>query len=205
MTRSIVEKYSMVAGVGVVAYDPISLAAISAIAGIAGAGTSAYGALYAGAASKEAASYQAAVAANNQVIANQNAQYSVEAGQQQAEAVSLKGAAQAGKVRAGLAANNIDVNTGSAKNVQTSEAETSQLDTETVLNNAELQAYGYRAAATGYGAESGLLTTQAAEAMPGAELGAGGSLLSNASSVGLKWGGGNTIAAMNPTTVGITG
>ena len=165
------------------------LPAIAAIAGVAGAGISAYGALYQGAAAKESASYQAAVAANNAVIANQNAQYAVAAGQQQAEAVSLKGAAQQGKVKAALAANNIDVSTGSAKNVQVSQAETNQLDTETVLNNAELQAYGYRVEATGYTAESGLLTTQAEEAPVGAALSAGGGLLANASSVGLKWGG----------------
>ena len=168
---------------------------ISAIAGVAGAGISAYGALYQGAAARESASYQAQVAANNAIIANQNAKYAVAAGQQQAEAVSLKGAAQQGKVKAALAANNIDVSSGSAKNVQVSQAETSQLDTETVLNNAELQAYGYRTAATGYTAESGLLTTQAAEAPVGAALGAGGGLLASASSIGLKWGG-----SSNPAT-----
>jgi len=176
---------------------------IAGIAGIAGAATSAYGALYQGAATKEAASYQATVAANNAAIANQNAKYAIEAGQQQAESVSLKGAAQQGKVRAGLAANNVDVNTGSAKNVQTSEAETSQLDTETVLNNAELQAYGYRSQATGYQAQSTLLELESEEAMPGAELTAGGSLLSNASSVGLKWGGGTGGLSGPPLNGGI--
>ena len=160
---------------------------IAGIAGIAGAGISAYGALYQGAATKEAASYQAAVAANNQIIANQNAQYAIQAGQQQAEAVSLKGAAQIAKVKAGLAANNIDVNTGSAKNVEVSQAETSQLDTETVLNNAELQAYGYRSQATNFTAQAGLEQTQAEEAPIGAGLAAGGGLLSSASSVGTNW------------------
>ena len=174
---------------------------IAGIAGIAGAGISAYGALYQGAATKEAASYQAAVAANNQIIANQNAQYAIQAGQQQAEAVSLKGAAQIAKVKAGLAANNIDVNTGSAKNVEVSQAETSQLDTETVLNNQELQAYGYRAAATSYGAQSGLLTTQAAEAPVGAALGAGGGLLAGASSVGLKWAGSSGTTPGQPLNI----
>ena len=183
------------------AFLAAALPAISAIAGVAGAATSAYGALYQGAAAKETASYQAQVAANNAIIANQNAQYAVAAGQQQAEAVSLKGSAQAGKVKAGLAANNIDVNTGSARNVQVSQAETNQLDTETVLNNAELTAYGYRTAATGYTAESGLLTTQATEAPVGAALSAGGGLLANASSVGLKWSGSSGTPSSTVTPV----
>jgi hypothetical protein len=96
------------------------------------------------------------VTQNNAIVANQNAQYASEAGLAQAAATSLKGASQAGKVKTAQAASGIDVNTRSAVNVQASERETNVLSSETVLNNAELQYYGYRAAAPGYERQAGL-------------------------------------------------
>lgn len=155
--------------------------------GIAGAAISAGGTILGGIASGNAASYQATVARNNAVIANQNAAYATAAGQQQAEQQGLKGAAAVGRIKASQAANGVDVNTGSAVDVQKSQAEESQLDTETVLNNAELQAYGYRSQATNFTAQAGLEQTQAEEAPIGAGLAAGGGLLSSASSVGTNW------------------
>ena len=124
--------------------------------GAIGAGVSAYGQVEQGQATAEAANYQAQVARNNELIANQNAAYSIQAGQAKAAATSLQGAQTMGKIKAGQAASGIDVNTGSAVGVQTSEREVSKLDTATVLNNAELEAYGYRTQAAGYGAQAGL-------------------------------------------------
>lgn len=165
------------------------LAAAAPILGLVGAGASALGTIESGEATAHAANYQAQVAANNAVIESQNATYAVAAGQQQAANESLKGAATGGKIKTAQAANNIDVNTGSAVNVRKSNAETSELDTETVLNNAELAAYGYRSQATGFTSQSGLETATAEQAPIGADIGAGGSLLSNASSLGFKWSG----------------
>jgi hypothetical protein len=60
-----------------------------------------------------------------------------------------------------------------------------------VLNNAQLQAYGYRSQATSYQAQAGLDTATAEQAPIGAGLGAAGNLLSSASSIGTKWTGFN--------------
>lgn len=166
------------------AFAPLALAA-----GVIGAGVSAVGAVEQGQATANAANYQAQVAANNATIAQQNAAYATAAGIEQAGATSLKGAANLGRVKTSQAANNVDVNSGSALNVQTSAREQEKLDTETVLNNAELQAYGYRAQATGFTAQSGLEQLTAAQAPIGADIGAAGSLLSNASGLGFKWSG----------------
>jgi hypothetical protein len=180
-----------------------------AILGLTGVATSAVGTIFSGITSSEAASYQAQVAKNNAIIANQNANYSEAAGQAQAEATGLKGAAKAGNVKASIAANNIDVNSGSAKNVETSEAETNQLNTEAVLNNAALQSYGYRTQATGYTAQAGLEQFESETAIPAAVVGAGGNLLSQASSVGFKWGqqngyGTNLLPAISNSSFGFT-
>ena len=186
----------------------MSAAGASGAAGIAGGIFSALGGITSGeagglsaTAAGESAAYSAQVARNNAIIAGYNATEAEQAGEVQAQATSFAGAQQGAKIKTAQAANNIDVNTGSAKNVEVSQAETSQLDTETVLNNQELQAYGYRAAATSYGAESGLLTTQAAEAPVGAALGAGGGLLAGASSVGLKWAGSSGTTPGQPLNI----
>lgn len=162
-------------------------APLALIAGIAGAGISAYGTAEAGQAQANAANYNAAVAANNATIANNNAAYSVAAGQEATSTQSRKNAAVSGKIKATQAASGVDVNTGSAADVQKSQRETGELDSETVLNNSELQAYGYRSQATGFQATSQLETEEAEQAPIGADLSAAGGLLGSASSLGLKW------------------
>jgi hypothetical protein len=155
--------------------------------GVLGAGISAAGAVESGQATANAANYNAQVARNNATVANQNATYATAAGEQAAANKSMEGAARGGKIKAAEAASGIDVNTGSATKVQASQRETSQLDSETVLNNAELQAYGYRSQATGFTATSGLETEEAQQAPIGADIGAAGGLLSSASALGSKW------------------
>lgn len=164
---------------------------------IVGAAVSAVGTVASAEAQGNAASYQAVVAKNNQQTALQNAQYAEEAGEAQAQATSLKGAATAGKIKAAQAASGVNVNSGSAVNVRESQRETAELDTETVLNNAELQAYGYRANATNYGAEAELEQNEAEEAPVAGALGATGNLLSAASGISNKWGGAGPGAPLN--------
>jgi hypothetical protein len=179
-------------------FATISLATASLYAGIAGAATSAGGALYSGAAAKNAAVYQSAVAHNNEQIANQNAEYAAKAGQAQAAAQSLKGAAAQGKLKTAQAASGVDVNTGSAVDVRVSQREIEKLDTNTVLNNSLLTRYGYRAQASNFAAEAALDEAKGDSAMLGATIGATGSLLSNASALGSKWWG------FGPATDGFT-
>lgn len=126
--------------------------------------------------------YQAQIANNNAKIAEQNAAYARQAGQEQAAQESRKAAVEQGAIRTAIAANNVDVNTGSAADVQAGAREIGKLDAETVLNNAELSAYGYTTQANNYRA-------QASQDMAGGILGGLGTLLSNAKGLNLKWGG----------------
>ena len=178
-------------------------AALPALA-VVGALTSAVGTVEQGQATANAASYSATVAKNNQLIAEENAKYAEKAGAAQALATGMKGAAKLARVKTAQAANNIDVNSGSALDVQEGERRQGQLDTETVLNNAQLQAYGYRSQATSFGAQAGLEEETAKQAPIGAGLGAAGNLLSSASSIGAKWTGFNpaSAAANGPFGVG---
>ena len=161
-------------------FDPLTL-------GIVGALSSAAGSVYSGVAASESANYQAEVARTNAQIANQNAQYAIQAGQAKTAQAGQVAAEKEAAVTTALAANGVDVNSGSALNVRTGQRETGLLDEQTTLNNAELTAYGYKTQAAGYTAQAGLEQAQSEAAIPGAVIGATGSLLNNASSIGFKW------------------
>ena len=117
------------------------------IAGVVGAGVEAAGALQEG-------NYKGQVARYNAIIADQNADYAIQAVTQQSAAASMKGAARGAAIKTSQAASGIDVNTGSAVDVQASDRMVAQLDAETVLNDAELQAYGYRTQKTNFIAQA---------------------------------------------------
>jgi hypothetical protein len=163
----------------------ISTAAL-VVAGV-GAAVSAAGAISGGIAAGNEANYQSQVAKNNAQIAQQKAQYATASGEANAAATSMKGRAQIGAIKAAEAANNVDVNSGSASAVRTGQRETNQLDTLTVMNRALLQDYGYQAQASNFSAQAGLDETAAEEAPIAGGLNAAGGLLSSASALGGKW------------------
>lgn len=182
------------------------IATAALITGALGAVTSAAGAVYGGLSTADAAHYQSQVAQNNAIEEARNARLAEQAGNANAETTGIKGAEQLGEIKTAQAANNVDVNTGSTVDVQSSQREENQLTTENVLNNANLQAYGYRTQQTSFESQSALDTEEAETAPVGADLAAGGSILSNASSIGFKWGGGGTssgsLSGTNWTGVG---
>lgn len=155
--------------------------------------------------------YQAQVARNNQIIANQNAEHEAEVGVEQAGRKSMEGAATGAKIKVATAANGIDPNSGSAARVAVSQREIAKLDTETVLNNSQQKVYGYRAQAANFGAQGGLDTmqenlqwNQVGSDITGGYLKAGSTLLSGASSMfgGGGGGGGFTGNAAFPDSPG---
>jgi len=171
----------------------------------ASAAVSAIGSIEGGYAAQNAADYQAQVARNNAQIAEQNAVYATQAGRAAAENQSRKGAAQVGQIKVAQAAGGVDVNSGSAEDVQVGQREVNQLDTETVLNNAQLHAYGYRTQATNFQAEANLDTMKGEQAVEGAYLKAGGDLLSSASGISGKWTGGTGDASGGGNPFATTG
>jgi hypothetical protein len=144
------------------------------IIGLVGAGFTALGTIAKGAAEKNALLYQQQVANENAIIAQQNAQYTIEAGQAKTAAKSMEYAAEGGAIKTAEAAGGVDVNTGSNKATQISQRELRKLDTEQEMNKAQLAAYGYRTQATNYQAQAALYGYEAPQALKGAELGAAG-------------------------------
>lgn len=173
------------------AFAPLAL-------GIAGAATSAIGAIGSGASNAAQANYEAQVAANNAVTAGQNANYATAAGSQQTYNTGLQQRANAGQITTGFAADNIDVSSGSAAKVRTSQAELGEQAEETTSSNAALTAYGYRTQATNFTAQSQLEKAAAPLDILGGVASAGGTLLSSAGNLG-KWAGfGATPAPATP-------
>lgn len=169
-----------------------SIATVAAVAGVVSAGVGAYSTIQAGEAQSKEAAYQAAVARNNATIAEQNAEYATKAGQEKAAEESLANANKEGAIRAAIAANGIDTNSGSAEDIQKSQREVDKLDLLTTLNNAALTAYGYRSQETGFNAQAGLDSAQSRQAQIAGDIGAVGSIAGNASNLAFKWGGLNT-------------
>lgn len=189
---------------------------VAAAAAVAGAATSAVGAISQGYAAAESArqegqarAYQAQVSRNNAIIAEQQAQRTEAAAAQQATAKSMEVAARVGRVKAAQAASGIDVNTGTAVDVQAGTRLMGKLDTDTLFSNKMLEAYGYRTRGADYTTQAGLDDYRSrtaygrmGDAVTSGYLKAGGTLLSSASSLPLKWSGGTTLGA---GTSGYTG
>lgn len=157
-----------------------------AIAGLAlsavGTGVGVMGSMQQASAQKSAANYQSAIAANNAKIASDNATRAGQAGEAQAAQVQQETRAKVGAIKAAQAANGVNVNTGSAVDVQSSAAELGELNAITLRSNAARQAYGYQTQEASYDAQSGLDKSTASNAETAGYLNAGSTFLSGAGS-----------------------
>ncbi len=158
---------------------PVAALALTAV----GTGISAIGAIKQGSALSAMSNYQAQVEANNAKIAGQLAENATQTGESQAYAQGLKERQQQQAIAAGIAAGNVNVNTGSAEDVRQTQRELGMLDVETVRQQAALQAYGYRTQQVGYQAQSQLETAQAGFETTAGWLGGAGALASGGANI----------------------
>lgn len=145
-----------------------------AMLGLVGGLMGAAGSLIGGFGQYEAQKYNAQVAANNAQIYAEKANYAIQAGQQAAAVQSMKNAEQYAKIKTGLAAGGIDVNSGSAVKVGASQRELGSLETATTFQNAKLEQYADLVQATGAQAQSQVLNYEAPFSLAGGALGAAG-------------------------------
>lgn len=164
-----------------------TLAAISIGSTVLGTGVSMMGARNASDASAQAANYQAAVARNNQILAGQYADRAVLAGMSKAEQQDYKTRQMLGTAKATQAASGVDVNSGSPLDVRRSIAEVGELDKETIMFNAQNEAFGYKVKGAGFGADVELDKMKSSAALTAGDYGVATSLLGGASSVSSKW------------------
>jgi hypothetical protein len=157
------------------------------VAGLAGTAISAFGQYQSGQANSAAAAYQAQVAANNANIARQNASMESAAGETAVTTKGLQTRAAIGKEKAYAGTSGVDVNTGSTASVRGATEEMGMLDALTLRSNAAKKAWASEVTATSDTAQSQLDTMQSEQAKTAGDIGAAGSLLSGASTVGSNY------------------
>lgn len=183
--------------------DPFSLTAATALGasagtsgaiGAAGAGlsilgglTSALGLSNKGDADASMYSYKAGIAKMNASIERQNSDYSLTAGDANAQRSGLTTGFTIAKEKTSQAANGFDVNTGSAVEVRDSTRSAGLIDQDTIRTEAGRQALGHRNAAANYDAEATGDIMAGDNARRAGKIAALGTLIGTAGSVASKW------------------
>ncbi len=137
----------------------------------------AYGQMQAANASANASEYNAEVSENNAEIAKQQAEWAAQEGVQNAAMSQLKTRADVAGIKTNQAASGIDINSGSAVDVQESARELGMLDALTIRSNAARKAYGFQVEETSDRAQANLDRYMAKNTKTAGKIGAGTTLL----------------------------
>jgi multidrug efflux pump subunit AcrA (membrane-fusion protein) len=164
--------------------DPATIAIVSSVAsGVTGF----IGAQQQASAAKAQAEYNAAVARNNAIYAERAAKEAEERGRVAEMNQRQKTANLRGRQRAVLAANGVDVNDGSALDIQQDTSALGAIDALTIRSNAEREALGFRQQGQNFGGEAALYDARARSASSNGFWSGAGSLLGSAGTVAEKW------------------
>ena len=171
--------------------DPTGISEGLAVAGVAasvvGAGVGAVGAISQANASSASASYNAEVAANNQVAANQSAQAALQEGQVAQQQKAYQEDVLVGQEKAGLAANGVDVGSGSAVDILSDTKAAGELDQLTILNNAARTSVGFTNQGINYGNQANINEAASQAALTGGDLAATSDVIKGAGAVASTW------------------
>jgi hypothetical protein len=137
--------------------------------------------------------YKAQVSKINADINRQNAAWARTKGEKEATQFGMKAAQQRGQIRATQGASNLDVNSGSAKEVQQSQEKIKDIDMSTIRENAAKIAYDYETKAVMDENQAGLDTMSGQFAKKAGNMKALESIIGSASTVSSKWQHGSSI------------
>ena len=163
------------------------VAAIGVIASVASAAVGAMGAIQQANAASASANYQAQVNQNNAILAERNAEDARKRGEVEAQEHQRQVSALRGRQTAAMAANGVDITSGSPLNILADTSQMGALDTKTIRNNAQREALGYESQGMNFKAEAGLNRMQAKSAKTAGMIGAVGSVVSGFGQVADKW------------------
>jgi len=166
-------------------FDPATLTAISIASTVASTGLQIVGQGQQAKAQQASHEYQAAVARNNQIIAQRQADDARARGAEAERQQRIKTQQLIGRQRAVLAANGVVVDQGSALDITTDTTGIGEQDALTVRANAEREALGFEAQGMNFGAQAGLNSFSAANSS--ATLGQVGTALGGLGTVADKW------------------
>ena len=166
-------------------FDPATLTAISIASTVASTGMQIIGQGQQAKAQQASYNYQAAVARNNQIIAERQAADARARGAEAERQQRIKTQQLIGRQRAVLAGNGVVVDQGSALDITTDTAGIGEQDALTVRANAEREALGFEAQGMNFGAQAGLNAFSAANSS--ATMGQIGTALGGLGTVADKW------------------
>lgn len=166
-------------------FSPGSMATASMIGQVGGAATSALGSYYSASTQRIAMNGQADIADINARLAESGAQSALLQGQQQVTAHTLKVGQMKSRQRAAMAANGVDLGTGSAAETLATTDIMKEIDTNTLTANAVRNAFGYRTQAVNFQNEA--LGKRAGASMISPAGAAFSSLLGGAGGVAKSW------------------
>lgn len=165
-------------------------AAIGAIgigASLAGGILGAQGATQSAEATQRMYNYQAGVAKINSQVDLQNADYARQQGEVQAQQYGQKAAQQLGAIRTTQAASGIDINSGTAAQVQASQRQIASTDMAMIRQNAAKVAYDYDVKSTMDLNQATLDTMAGDNAIKAGKIQAAQSIIGSVASVSSKW------------------
>jgi hypothetical protein len=165
----------------------VGFGALGAIASIGSSLLGGLGALQQASAASAQANYAAKVAEVNKQTSLYAADDARKRGAAAEEQQRLKTKQLAGRQRAVLAANGVELSSGSPLDVLTDTASVGELDALTVRGNANREALGYEAQARNYGYDANLDRMRAQAAATAGPISAAGTLIGGLGSVADKW------------------
>lgn len=154
---------------------------------LAGGMMSAFGASDKAKSESQMYGYNAHVARLNAQIDKQNADYASNVGEDKAYVEGLKGAQTLGAIKVSQGASGLDVNSGSNKDVQTSQGIINKINTDTIRSNAAKTAYDYQVKAGQEKDQAAVYDKAGANATRAGMINVASSLVSTAGSVSSKW------------------
>ena len=134
---------------------------------------------------KQAYLYRAAVSSNNAQYATWQAEDAIARGQTDRARAQIKGMQLKGTQVSRMAAAGLDLGEGSALNILTDTDLMTALDANTIRDNAQREAWGYRAQASNSNSEAGVLRSRADRISPTGS--AFSTLLTGAGAVASSW------------------
>lgn len=164
-----------------------AIGAIGLGTSLAGGALSAYGAASSGEANAKAYNYRAQMSRLNAAINTQNSDWALQTGEKKLQSYGMQAAQRAGAIKTTQAASGLDIRSGTAKDVQDSQALLTKMDNKTIAENTGRQAYGYRVQANNDLLQAGLDDMSASNSRRAGKLSALGSIIGTASSVSSKW------------------
>ena len=162
-----------------------------AIAGLAvsavGAGVGAVGALNTASAASASAKYNAEVAQQNQVAADASAKAALQEGAVAQQQKAYQEDVLVGQEKAGLAANGIDVGSGTATDILSDTKAAGEFDQLTIANNAARESAGFTNQGINYANQATADQAASQAALSAGDLAASAKVISGAGAVATGW------------------